>query len=157
MKIYNIENFLLSFNNKSNGFAKVVNINGNVILGHLGNFGYAVFELQKDGYFNNVTEFTTLQESEKKFNERIDQTGMLSLDEKIKLIKNNEIKSFIKERIVSLKNDVLNLERWRSIQAIGNLESLSKMTTKELEELAKSMIQTIKANNVLFNRFLIVK
>lgn len=132
----NKNKFLASFNNEPNGYAKVISINDNVILGYIGNFGYSVFEMQRDGYFVNVTGFGSLKFAKKEFNERQDQTGMLPLNTKIDMIQNSKIKQFLKERIFALTNEMIYLDKWRSIQAQSILGNLKTKTVTQLENIA---------------------
>jgi len=150
----NEQKFLASFNNEPNGFAKVVSIDGNVILGYIGRFGYAVFEMQKDGYFCNVTDFGKLVDMEFEFIQRKDQTGMLSLETKIEMVKNNDIKVFLQERQSALESEQKSLEKWKAIQAKCILSNMTSKTVKQLESIALHNLSVISANNTFNNRFL---
>ena len=150
----NEEKFLASFNNEPNGYAKVLSVSGNVILGYIGRFGYSVFEMQTDGYFSNVIEFTTLENATKEFNERKDQTGMMPLQKKIEMIKNNDVKKFLSDRVVALKSEQKSLEKWKAIQAGCILSNLSNKTVAQLNHIALHNLSIISANKVFNNRFL---
>ena len=150
----NTEKFLASFNNEPNGYAKVIAVNGNVILGYIGKFGYSVFEMQKDGYFTTVIEFGTYEVANKEFEERIDQTGMMPLKQKIEMIENSNIKSFLKERFNCLVSEQKSLEKWKAIQAGCILGNMSNKTVSQLEKIALHNLSIISANNVFNNRFL---
>jgi len=153
-KMNNEEKFLASFNNEPNGFAKVISVNGNVILGYIGRFGYAVFEMQNDGYFSNVTDFGKLSDAEFEFSEKKDQTGMMPLNAKIDMVQNNDAKSFLKQRQIALKSELTSLEKWRAIQAKCILENMARKTVNQLEFMALHNLSIVSANNVFNNRFL---
>lgn len=137
-KLNSTEKFLASFNNEANGFAKVIRSKGKVILGFIGRFGYAVFEIGKDGYFNNVNEFGTIENSELFFEERTDQTGMLSLSEKIELIDDLDLKKWILEKVNLLKASLANLDKFSSIQASVKLGQLSKLSIIQLIKITQN-------------------
>jgi hypothetical protein len=133
----NEQSFLASYNNIYNDYANIIEVNSNVILGFIGRFGYGVFEIGSDGYFSNVTDFTTLENAQLDFNSRKDNTGTLSLKEKINLIQDKNLANLIIDCVLKLKYQTKSFEKWISINASVNLGKLSKMTLTQLINEAK--------------------
>jgi hypothetical protein len=137
--------FLESFNSERNGFASVIKESQckNVVLGHIGNYGYSVFERDKYGYFKNICQFSkNIGDIEPLFIARKDGSGMLPLDEKLKLISDSKIKELLIFKIREAKARMQSFEKWRAISGSKRLEYLTSLSKNELESLAASHLDS---------------
>ena len=153
--------FLACFDNETNGGAKVVKIEKNIILGYISNFGYAVFEPYQSNiagkvhrFFKEVTPFGKLEEAELIFEQRKDGTGYLTLDKKIKMIKDVELKTFVTSKVSAMKNRIC-FDRCESINVNNQLRHLDNFSLIQLIDYAKHSFQSTKANDVFWAKFLI--
>lgn len=133
--------FLQSFDNDVNGRANVIYENNNIILGFIGKFGYAIFELGVSGYFNQVTPFSDFLLAEKEFNDRIGYDYPMSLDSKISLIEDEKIRLFLQSRVLSLRSEIKTSEKWKSIQAHCILDNLSKKSVSQIYQIADNYLK----------------
>jgi hypothetical protein len=136
--------FLASFNNESNGFAKVISVSGDVVLGYIGRFGYSVFELNANGFYEDVIPFGSLSVAKREFKERADQSGMMPLSQKASLIKDAETMEFVKSSVSALKAARASFDKIKSISASVKLSALSKMTVGQIEKAATEKLKTLK-------------